>query len=70
MAATLEISDKDVKLSDSYIKKALEGANGERTPLWQFEKMLKDDPRWDKTKQARNETYDLLAQVGKDWGFV
>jgi hypothetical protein len=30
---------------------------------------LNDDPRWDKTKQARTAAYETVAQVGRDFGF-
>jgi hypothetical protein len=69
MANTLELADTDIKLDDPYIRQALQDANGGVVPLWQFERKLKSDPRWDKTKQAANETYAVLQQIGNDWGF-
>lgn len=70
MAQTLELSDGNLGLDDPYIKKALQGTDGQPLSLWQFERMLKDDPRWANTKQARNDAYSLVQQIGKDWGFL
>lgn len=70
MANTLEIAQTSVKLNDPAIKRALTTTDGTQMPMWQFERSLKDDARWDKTKQARNDTYGIVQQVGKDWGFL
>jgi hypothetical protein len=73
MAKTLEISDSTITLDDPNIKKALtqRNADGSATaqPLWQFERQLKDDARYDKTTQARTDAYSTLAKVGRDFGF-
>lgn len=39
-------------------------------PLWMFQDQLRQDPRWDKTDNARQSAYDLLQQVGSSWGFA
>lgn len=70
MANTLELSATSVKLSDPAIKRALQGTDGKPLAMWDFERQLKDDARWQETKQAKNETYSVLQQVGKDWGFL
>jgi hypothetical protein len=73
MADTLEINEVDLDLNDQAIQRALtdrdEKGTARTKPLWQFERELKDDPRWDKTKNAQNQTYDMLARIGQDWGF-
>ncbi len=74
MAQTLEISQGDISLSDRNIQRALtnktnEGMNTAQ-PLWEFEQAVKKDPRWDSTKNARQDTAALLMQVGNDWGFL
>lgn len=74
MANTLELSQSTLNLNDANIKKALgskqhDGTIG-ATPLYEFERQLKNDPRWDKTKQARTEAFSTIAQVGKDFGFI
>lgn len=69
MANTLELSG-NVSLKDPSIKRALQGENGQPMAMWQFERTLKDDARWQNTKQAKDETYAVLQQVGQDWGFL
>lgn len=74
MANVLETPDSEITLNDAFVRKALQhkGADGKPAamPLYEFERQLKDDPRWGQTKQAKNETYALLQQLGKDWGFA
>lgn len=73
MAKTLEVSDSTVDLNTPEVKKALtqRNADGSATamPLWQFERSLKDDPRYDKTTQARTDAASVLHKVGQDFGF-
>jgi hypothetical protein len=74
-AQTLEVPETQVTLKDSYIQKALSSAGPDGTtrtsmPLWQFQRMLKDDPRYDKTKQAKDDAFSTLNKIGKDFGFV
>jgi hypothetical protein len=74
MANTLEISPTDIGLSDKYIKQALSARDSSGKPatmsLSEFERQLKNDARWGRTKQAKDETYSVLQQVGQDWGFL
>jgi hypothetical protein len=75
MAQTLELPDGTVQLTDPKIQKALTARDPKTsaptvTPLWQFEQDLKNDPRWDHTKNAVNTAYDQVARIGRDWGFV
>lgn len=74
MANTLELPDTEITLNDPAIKRALMnvGPDGKAAtkPLYQFERELKEDPRWQRTKQAHNEYSTVLQQVGKDWGFA
>lgn len=69
MGATLEMNVETLDLNDPYVKKALQGQDGKPMTLWQFERSLKDDARWQKTNNAKNQTYSILQQVGQDWGF-
>lgn len=74
MANTLEIAESDIDLTDPNIKKALtqnlpDGIPGAQ-PLWQFERQLKNDPRWDKTKQARTAAFETIHQIGRDFGLA
>lgn len=75
MAQTLELPDGSIMLTDPKIQQALTARDpktGAPTvkPLWSFERDLKDDPRWDTTKNARNSAYDQAMQIGHDMGFI
>jgi hypothetical protein len=78
MAKTLEISDKSIKLSDKSIQNALtfrpSAGNKVQAPtgmnLADFERGLKNDPRWDKTNQARDQVMSAGKQVLTDLGFL
>ena len=74
-AQTLEVPETQVTLKDNYIKKALsqtgqDGTTQTSMPLWQFQRLLKDDPRYDRTQQAKTDAFTTLNKIGKDWGFV
>lgn len=75
MASTLELPEGSLDLYEQKIQKALSTRDlktGTPTlvPLWQFERELKDDPRWDKTKNAVNSAYDQAYRIGKAFGFA
>jgi hypothetical protein len=73
-AQTLEVPETSVNLSDPAIQKALQQRNPDGTattqPMWQFQRALKDDPRYDKTSGARTEAYSTINRLGKDMGFL
>jgi hypothetical protein len=74
-AKTLEVPETQVTLNDTYIKKALsqtgqDGVTRSSMPMWQFERLLKDDPRYDRTQQAKDDAFTTLNKIGKDFGFV
>jgi len=74
-AQTLEVPETQVTLNDTYIKKALaqtgqDGQTQTSMPLWQFQRLLKDDPRYDRTQQAKDDAFSTLRKIGSDWGFV
>lgn len=79
MAQTLEVPQTEINVLDPTIRKALttfspNDLSGPKQqtamPLWQFEQQLKNDPRWDKTKNAAQTAYETAAQVGRDFGFI
>jgi len=79
MAKTLEISDRGISVSDAFIQKALThrapgkgGKPGAPTgmPLWEFEKQLKADPRWNKTQGAQDEIMSVGRKVLEDLGLL
>lgn len=73
-AQTLEVPETSLTLSDPRIQQALNQRNPDGTavtkPMWKFQRELKDDPRWDKTTNARTEASSVLHQIGKDFGFA
>jgi hypothetical protein len=72
MASVLEISEPTLDVNNAYIKRALQYRDPEGRvmpqPLWEFEKTLKGDWRYQYTKGAHNESYDMLQKIGQDWG--
>lgn len=73
MASTLEMPEGQIGLNDTSIQRALTARDdkGQPTvqPLWAFERQLKEDPRWNKTKNAANAAFDTLRKISSDWGF-
>jgi hypothetical protein len=65
MQQTLEIDPNSVTLNDPYVRDALGGFGSDGEPsamnLWDFQKKLRNDPRWMNTLQANNE----IANVGE-----
>lgn len=73
MAQILELPAGSVNLFDAPIKKALVYTNPtnlkkEARPLWQFERDLRNDPRWKRTKNAQDSTMQVAHQVLTDFG--
>lgn len=74
MSNTLEIPETEISLTDPTLRKAITNTtttgDPNMSPLWQFEKDLRQDPRWKQTKNAQ----DLAANSGTDilkaWGLV
>lgn len=74
-AQTLEVPETDVTLRDSMIQRALsqsgpDGTTQTAMPMWQFQRQLKDDPRYDRTQQAKDDAFAALGKIGRDFGFV
>jgi hypothetical protein len=69
-------SQASAYLQDPSIKKALQyqdpNAKGDGTPgimpMWQYEQSLKQDPRWMKTNNARDELGSVAMRVLSDFG--
>lgn len=72
MADILEISPQQITLNDPYIREALMGIDDKGNPkpmgLWDFEKRLKNDPRWMKTKQAMNDIASTATDILQIFG--
>jgi len=74
MSSILEILDSGIDLFDPKIRGALaytlpDGKVGTRS-IYDFEKELRKDPRWQYTNNARNEAASVATTVLKDFGFM
>ena len=74
VAQTLELDPASVDLNDSYVQRALTArdpktGNPSSVPLWQLQDQLRHDPRYDHTKQAVNDAYSMLNEIGRGMGF-
>lgn len=75
MARTLELSPDSIDLFDPTIRKTLQAvdpATGKVTqkPLWQFERELRQDPRWMETKNAREDVMGKARGILQEFGLV
>lgn len=74
MAKLLEINGEAIKLDDPTIRNALSGTDKDgkpmTIPLWEFEKKLRQDPRWLKTNNARASLNSTARTIGQQFGMV
>lgn len=74
MARTLELNPSAINLDDPKIRGALAATGQDGKPtmksIWEFEKELRRDPRWSKTKNAQNEVSAVVRQIGTDFGLA
>lgn len=72
MAQTLELDPNNISLNDPYIREALGGfsdtGDPKATNLWDFQKKIRNDPRWMNTLQANNEITNSFEGVLKMFG--
>jgi hypothetical protein len=72
MANLLEVQDQDITLTDNTLRSALQGvgADGKPSvvPIYEFEKQVRKDPRWQYTNNAQADysraAYDVLNMFG------
>lgn len=74
MGQILEVDANAIDLFDNKIIDALnykddKGVNGAK-PLWQFERELRQDPRWRQTNNAREGLLGVAHKVGQDLGVM
>ena len=67
MATVLEINPETISLDDSILRKAI-GPTGEM-PIYEFERALRQDGRWQYTNNAKKEVSDAALRVLRDFGF-
>ena len=68
MANTLEINPETIDMNDPTLRSAIT-ADAE-IPLYQFERQLRNDNRWQYTNQAKSEVANATQQILKDFGFM
>lgn len=68
MASVLEISPESITLDDPTLRSAI-GPDREMS-LYDFQRNLRQDSRWEFTDAARSEVSGLVNRVLKDFGFV
>lgn len=75
-ARLLEVEPDTVDLNDNLIQQALQGTPAAQNQppamqsVYQFERSLRRDPRWLRTKNARSAVTDAGFNVLRDWGLV
>jgi hypothetical protein len=78
VANTLEISPDQMTVKDPLIQQALQyrppGADPKSAPgimpIWEFQQRVKEDPRWMKTTNARDDMVGAGVQVLRDMGLA
>jgi hypothetical protein len=67
MATVLELNPEQIALNDPTLRSAISD-KGE-TNLYDFQRMLRKDSRWQYTQNARQEVSDITLNVLRDFGF-
>lgn len=74
MAQEFELDPNNITLNDPYIRQALTGidetGNPKMTNLWDFQKKLREDPRWLNTSKAQNEITSVTGRVMQMFGLM
>lgn len=68
MASTLEINPETIDMNDPTLRSAI--TTDSEVPLYQFERQLRGDTRWQYTNQAKGEVANATQQILKDFGFM
>jgi hypothetical protein len=68
METVLELPRGSVDLNDPTLRTAITA--DKEMPLYDFEKNLRRDSRWQYTNNARQEVSDVALKVLKDFGFM
>ena len=74
MSQILELSPDAINVDDFYINQALTGLDNEgnpkQKPLWEFQQQLRQDPRWNYTRNAQDSLMGTARKVLQDFGLV
>jgi hypothetical protein len=68
MASILEINPNSINVNDPMLRKAI-GPDKEMS-IYDFQKTLKQDPRWQYTNNAREDVSSSVQRILKDFGFM
>jgi hypothetical protein len=66
MASLLELDPESIDINDSTLQTAI---GDKELPIYEFRKILKKDPRWQYTNNAREEVSNKVLRVLRDFGF-
>jgi hypothetical protein len=72
MANTLELGIEEISMNDTLIKQAMavgDGKGGKKN-LFEFEQQLRQDPRWAKTKNAKESSTTVVNDVLSTFGLI
>lgn len=67
MASVLEINPESITLNDPVLRSAIAG--DKELPIYEFQRQLRKDSRWQYTNQAKEEVSDVALKVLRDFGF-
>jgi predicted transcriptional regulator len=67
MASVLEINPETITVNDPVLRSAITGEK--ELPIYEFQRKLRQDARWQYTNQAKEEVSDVALKVLKDFGF-
>lgn len=68
MASTLELNPQSITLDDPTLRAAISAEK--EVPIYEFERALRKDNRWQYTNQARKEVSGAVQKVLQDFGFM
>jgi hypothetical protein len=67
MASLLEVNPDSISLNDALLRTAIQG--DKEMPIYDFQRQIKKDSRWQYTNNAREEVAGSVQQVLRDFGF-
>jgi hypothetical protein len=68
MASLLEVNPDSISLNDALLRSAIQG--DKEMPIYDFQRQIRKDNRWQYTNNARGEASDVARTVLRDFGFM
>ena len=68
MATTLEINPQTIDMNDPTLRSAITADT--EVPIYEFERQLRKDNRWQYTNQAKQEVASATQKILQDFGFM